>query len=357
MLSKSIIFLLKAITIFFVTHIAANEAKAQFLKKEKPYSDHYNSSAESKSFFNPWAIDKNEWYHYWTMYFYEGYDKWPNLRFNSLEAPSVRPLPAQIHFYFIGHSTFYIQLDGVQILTDPVFSDKIGPVKFFGFKRTLPVPTQPEFLPGVDLVLISNNKYDHLDIESLQTLERLFHPQFIVPVGVGVYLKKHKIKNVVELDWFEKSSVKDMQVTMMPSQSSSGRLFNDRNNSLWGSYVLQTPQLKSIYYIGESGSYDKLSEDVKKQFPGFDMCLFPIGAYEPKWHMGYYNMNLNEALAIAEKVSCKSFVGHRFGTFQIGAEKFDESFNDLTQIVQQNTYKFPIVYPSVGKNYFYPDKL
>lgn len=329
-------------------------ASAQFLRKEKPYSDHYNG----KTFFNYWDMDKNAWYNYWLMYFYTSFKEWNTVQLSSLSNPQVSPGPQQVFFHLVGHSTFYMMVEGLSLLTDPIFSEKIGPYPYvLSIKRKTPASFQPEQMPSLDVVLITNNKYDHVDIPSLQKIDKLFSPIFVVPLGVGVLLKNKKIKNIIELDWYEKTTIKGTQIQLLPAQNSAGRTINDRNKSLWGGYSLVTPQLKSLLYMGETGASETVVAEIKKQFAGLDICFLPIGAFEPNWHMKYYNMKPHEALEMAQKIKCKALVGHRFGTFQIGSERYEEAADEMQKAITHQNVEFPVVYPVIGKNYFYPDQL
>ncbi|MEQ8239049.1 MAG: MBL fold metallo-hydrolase, partial [Cyclobacteriaceae bacterium] len=149
---------------------------------------------------------------------------------------------------FINHSTFLIQTDSLNILTDPVWSKRVSPFSFLGPKRMRPAGIRLADLPNIDLVLLSHNHYDHLDIQTLKKLNDQFKPLIITSLGVGKYLKKQGITTYKELDWWEKASV-GVEVTAVPAQHFSGRGMFDRDKTLWCGFTMKTSTRK-LYFAG-----------------------------------------------------------------------------------------------------------
>ena len=162
-----------------------------------------------------------------------------------------QPDSAQVQITWIGHSTFLIQIEGINILTDPQFSDYSGPNSFLGIKRAAPPGVPFKELPPIHAVLISHNHYDHLDAP---TVERLGNgPTYLVPLGIARWFEKRKIRNVVELDWWQSSSLHGLRFHCVPIQHFSGRSPFDRNKTLWSGWMVETKSVK-IFFAGDKKS-------------------------------------------------------------------------------------------------------
>ncbi|OBY25195.1 MBL fold metallo-hydrolase [Leisingera sp. JC1] len=229
---------------------------------------------------------------------------------------------------FVNHATFLIQLPGLTILTDPVWSDRVSPVSWFGPKRVREPGIDFDALPEIDVVLISHNHYDHLDLPTLKQLNARFSPQFIVPLGNRTLLHVAGIMAVTELDWWQGVIVASgTRVVLTPAQHSSGRGLRDRDRSLWGSYYV-TRGSRSLFFGGDSG-YSSQFTEIRERLGAPEVALLGMGAYKPRWFMKPLHMNPAEALMAHRDLRAGYSIGMHFGTFQLASEQFQEPIEDL----------------------------
>lgn len=223
---------------------------------------------------------------------------------------------------WIGHSTLLIQLDGVNILTDPQWSDRASPVHFAGPKRLMPAGMNLEDLPPIDLVLISHDHYDHLDLETVRRIAQLHHPLFLVPLGLKAWFADIGITDVEESDWWESRRIKGLTVTGLPAQHFSGRTLWDRNRRLWGGWAI-AGNSKRIFFAGDTGYYDVFKEIGNRLGP-FDLAAIPIGAYLPRAMMKMTHLTPKEALQLFADIKGQRFVAIHWGTFDLTEEPMEE---------------------------------
>ena len=224
---------------------------------------------------------------------------------------------------WIGHCTLLLQFGGMNMLTDPHFTNRASPVPFAGPKRTTPVGLALSDMPGIDIVLLSHNHYDHLDYSSiLMVNEHSPGATFIVPLRLGNWVRECGVKNIVELDWWQEKKVGGISVTSVPTQHWSNRIVIDRNKTLWSGFVLDSGDFKFLF-IGDSG-YSKDFGDIRDRFGGFDLAAIPIGAYNPRWFMKEAHQNPEEAVQCMLDLNAKKAIATHWGTFQLTLEKMDE---------------------------------
>jgi N-acyl-phosphatidylethanolamine-hydrolysing phospholipase D len=223
---------------------------------------------------------------------------------------------------WVGHSTLLIQLDGVNILTDPHWSDRASPVTFAGPKRLMPPGVPFENLPPIDLVLISHDHYDHLDVETVRRLAQLHHPIFLVPLGLKAWFADIGITEVEELDWWESRRLNGLTVTCLPAQHFSGRTLWDRNQRLWSAWAV-AGDTKRIFFAGDTGYYDVFKE-VGTRLGPFDLAAVPIGAYLPRVIMKMTHLTPEEALQLFVDVQGQRLVAIHWGTFDLTEEPIEE---------------------------------
>ena len=255
------------------------------------------------------------------------------------EAPDVTPLtlpsvppqlttlanPGAVQVTWIGHSTFLLQVDGLNILTDPIFSARASPVSFAGPKRSTPPAMTVEQLPPIDVVLISHNHYDHLDkssVKALQAKQPDNPPTYYVPLGQKAWFSKRGISNVIELDWWASAEVGDITVHAVPVQHWSSRSPFDRNKALWAGFLINAPSLRTLF-VGDSGYSDDF-KTIAQRLGNVDLALVPIGAYDPRWFMKSAHMNPEEALQVVQDVGAKRAIGMHWGTFSLTDEPMAE---------------------------------
>ncbi|MEO7851410.1 MAG: MBL fold metallo-hydrolase [Rubrivivax sp.] len=234
---------------------------------------------------------------------------------------------------WIGHASVLVQLAGLSVLTDPVFSERASPLSFIGPQRAQPPGLTPATLPHIDTVLISHNHYDHLDLDSLRALnlQPRGPPLFIVPLGVKALLDEAGIHHVIELGWWKSHPLGRLEIVLTPVQHWSGRALSDRMETLWGGYALFAPELH-VFYSGDTG-YSKDFVDIRERFAsrqgaaqggGFDLALIAIGAYEPRWFMTDQHVNPREAVQVHRDLGAKRSIGVHWGTFELTDEALDE---------------------------------
>lgn len=251
---------------------------------------------------------------------------------------------ASIHITYIGHATTYIQDGTLNVLTDPQFSKRASPLSFMGPSRIRKPAVEIPQLPGVDIVLISHNHYDHLDLPTLFELDKLYHPHFVVPLGNSKLLQENGIKNITELDWWQKED----PVQLVPAQHWSARGLWDRNKSLWGGYVMRLADHK-IFFAGDTG-YGPHFKMIRENCGKIDIAILPIGAYEPRWFMKDPHMNPEDAvLAHLDLEATQSFAIH-FETFCLTDEAFEEPGKDLSEALNKHHLKSEVfLAPQVGE--------
>lgn len=226
---------------------------------------------------------------------------------------------------WIGHASFLIQVDGLNLLTDPHFSSQAAPIQFGGLVRRRVAPGLAlEDLPDIDGVLISHNHYDHLDANSVRSIARR-HPQarFFVPDGLAGWFRRRRITNVVECDWWQSAAHWDCRLHFVPAQHFSSRTPFDHNRSLWGGWVVETPSGKRLYFLGDSG-YSRDFKAIGERLGPMDLALIPIGAYEPRWFMRAMHVDPEEAVQIHQDVQSRCSVAMHWGTFRLTPEPMDE---------------------------------
>ena len=200
------------------------------------------------------------------------------------------PPANSIQVTWIGHATVLVQMEGINILTDPVFSDYCGAVRTFGVKRYRPVPCTVDELPDIDAVCISHNHFDHLDYNTVRDLNKRFGDKihWFVPMGLLKWMTDCGCKNVVELEWWDELShpkstdkSKAVKFVFTPAQHWCRRELNDLNRVLWGSWTIVGPQHR-FFFAADSG-YCHIFKQIGKRYGPFDLAAIPIGAYEPRF--------------------------------------------------------------------------
>ena len=227
------------------------------------------------------------------------------------------------YMVWIGHATYLINKDNLTILTDPVFSKRASPVRFAGPKRLIPPAVPIDKLPKIDVITVSHNHYDHLDLRSLKKIYKA-NPNaiFLVPKGDKRRLERRGIENVIEFLWWEEIEIKGSKFTFTPVQHWSARGIADRNKSLWGGWFMNL-KTEIIYHAGDTG-YSKDFIETKKRLGSPSISLIPVGAYAPRWFMKTNHVNPPEAIQIAIDLESERNFGMHWGTFQLTDEEILE---------------------------------
>jgi N-acyl-phosphatidylethanolamine-hydrolysing phospholipase D len=238
----------------------------------------------------------------------------------------------QIQVTWIGHSTFLIQVEGTNILTDPVFSDYCGPNSLLKVKRAAPPGIPFEQLPPIQTVLISHNHYDHLDAPTVKRLGN--RPFYFLPLGLAKWFKKRQIENVIELDWWQSSSFRGLNFYSVPLQHFSGRTPFDRNKTLWSGWVVEGRSRK-IFFAGDTG-YSPVFKEIGDRFGPIQISMIPIGAYRPRWFMGAVHVDPLEAIKILKDSRSERAIAGHWGTFKLSDEPLGEPIVYLRKALKEN---------------------
>lgn len=287
---------------------------------------HFNG----KIFFNP-TLDANKKKSFWEgvkMWCTTPKAKWPKFVANTfLPNLPIRVNENEIAVTFVNHVTFLLQLPGLNILTDPQWSARTSPFSWLGPKRVRNPGIELDALPNIDLIIISHNHYDHLDLRTLEFLNNKFSPKIFIPMGDRRVLAKEQFK-IVEFDWWDAQNINDItRVNFTPMQHWSNRGLFDVYKSLWGSYVIEHNN-KKIFFGGDGG-YCSHFASIQQKFGAFDLSFLGIGAYEPRWFMQDMHTNPEEAVLAHLDLKSKLSIGMHFGTFQLSAEAIDQPLIDL----------------------------
>jgi N-acyl-phosphatidylethanolamine-hydrolysing phospholipase D len=221
---------------------------------------------------------------------------------------------------WIGHSTFLVRMDGVTFLTDPMFSDRAGPVPFVGPRRAVPPGVPLEALPPLDFVLLSHDHYDHADFPTVKALAAR-GVRFVVPLGLGDWIRTAG-GTAIERDWWQSVELGGVSIHCVPAQHFSGRSLFDGGRRLWAGWLVVGPT-RRFYHAGDTG-YSADFAAIGERFGPIDLAAVPIGAYRPARMMHFVHATPEEALRIGLDVHARRIVGMHFGTFDLADEPLDE---------------------------------
>lgn len=252
---------------------------------------------------------------------------------------------------WLGHASLLVQAGGLNVLTDPIFSERASPVQLFGPKRVVAPGVPLESLPPVDVVIISHNHYDHLDRASIVALHQKAMAEggrtlFLVPLGLKPWFEALGVDSVVELDWWQQHSVRGVDFVLTPVQHWSARGVADRSTTLWGGWAVLGRDLH--WYFGGDTGYSKDFADTRLRLAnrqtealggGFDVALLPIGAYAPRWFMREQHVNPDEAVQMHLDLGAKQSIGMHWGTFALTDEPLDQPPQDL--VLARRALKVP----------------
>ncbi|MEZ7172182.1 MBL fold metallo-hydrolase [Sporosarcina sp. OR05] len=220
---------------------------------------------------------------------------------------------------WIGHSTFLIQMNGLNFLTDPVWANRMG------FQKRLTAPGMDiKDLPNIDCVFISHGHYDHLDFHTIKQLKG--NPIFYVPIGLGHAFSKRGYDHFIEGNWYNAFQYHGLTFSFVPAQHWTKRTLTDTNTSHWGGWIIEN-ETQSIYFVGDTG-YFKGFSDIAQKF-SIQTVLMPIGAYEPEWFMKESHMNPEEAVKAFLQVEAKTFIPMHYGTYHLADDTGPEALERL----------------------------
>jgi L-ascorbate metabolism protein UlaG (beta-lactamase superfamily) len=255
------------------------------------------------------------------------WDKWQEM---PTDTPPPRVAGSALRVTFVNHSTVLVQTDSLNILIDPVWSDRVSPLAWYGPRRHRPPGIRFEDLPPIDLVLISHNHYDHMDLPTLRRLMQAFHPRIVVGLGNTAFLSENGIAGAEDIDWWQSLSIAaGVRLTGVPARHWSARSINDVDRTLWLGFVLETPAGR-IYFAGDTG-FGQFFTMIHDRFPSFRLALLPIAPARPREAMAPRHMSAGDAVRAAELLNVETSVAIHFGTFQQGDDGQNEPVDSLAR--------------------------
>ena len=261
------------------------------------------------------------------------WNKWTDAQPGSV--PPRRVNGKGLRVTFINHATVLIQTEGLNIVTDPIWSERASPVRWAGPKRHRSPGLRFEDLPPIDIVLISHNHYDHLDVATLVRLQAQHQPRFVTGLGNRAFLNSCEIADAIELDWWETAKVSnELNVTCVPAKHFSGRWLSDGDATLWCGYIVHG-SAGNIYFAGDTGMGNHFVE-IKNRLGPIRLALLPIGAYLPNWFMHPVHLSPTEAVEAHHLLAAHVSTAMHFGTFALGDDGEFEPVQTLRKALSKN---------------------
>lgn len=231
------------------------------------------------------------------------------------------PDAGKVQLTWVGHSTFLIQAAGLNILTDPIWSERASPVSWAGPKRLSRPGVDFADLPPIDIVLVSHTHYDHLDRPTILKLGN--KPRYIVPENVAPWFNAEKISNAEEVRWWQSTKIGGATIHAVPAKHWSRRRLFAEEHMGWGGYIVET-SAGIVYFAGDTGYHPEYFKEIGKRFPRIDLALIPIGAYYPQEIFGTYHIDPHDAVRIHQEVGAKRSIGMHWGAFRLTQEPMSE---------------------------------
>lgn len=255
-----------------------------------------------------------------------------------------RPVETGLRATWLGHSTVLVEIDGLRVLTDPVWGERVSPMSFAGPKRFHPAPAALASLPPLDAVIVSHDHYDHLDHPTIVELAKRDVP-FITSLGVGAHLEAWGVpsQRITELDWWEHTEIRGVTFTAAPSQHFSGRSVSDRNKTAWSSFHVRGPR-RSFFFSGDTGLTPEY-EEIRTRLGPFDLVMLEVGAFHPAW--GDIHLGPENALAAHALLGGGAFLPVHWGTFNLAIHAWDEPPETLVRLASSKSLQ--LVMPKLGE--------
>ncbi|WP_407941232.1 MBL fold metallo-hydrolase [Mesorhizobium xinjiangense] len=299
----------------------ANGANSYY---QGPASDHF----DGRIFFNPNGSPPRPFGDFLKWQFDGKRAKWP-AAFPSPHPPARPDLTLdgdRLRVTMVGHASLLIQTAGLNLLTDPVWSERVSPFSFIGPKRVNEPGIAFDGLPKIDAVLLTHNHYDHLDIATLQNLHERHDPLLVTPLGNDAIVRKSvPAMRIACGDWGDSFALSpELRVHIEPAHHWSARGTGDRRMALWSAFAVEAPA-GNVYVAGDTGFHDGVNyRDAAAKHGGFRLAVLPIGAYEPRWFMQGQHQNPDEAVRGMKLAGAAFAAGCHWGTFQLTNEPIEE---------------------------------
>lgn len=293
-----------------------------------PLSDHFDgerfhnlqSGWQSEGSFLKWQMTKTP-------------GAWPEWIDSQPGPPPPRRVDdGRMRVTWVNHATMLVQMDGVNLLTDPIWSERCSPFSFIGPKRHRAPGLRFEELPPIDAVLVSHNHYDHLDVP---TLRRLHAARIFTPLGNSALMARHGVRDATDLDWWQTARLSDrVSVTLVPAQHFCARAISDRNATLWGGFVISGPS-GHAYFAGDTGWGSHFAQ-IAARFGPIRVAMLPIGAYLPRWFMKPAHIAPFEAIEAHAALGARTSIAMHYGTFRLGDDGYEDPARDLRAALAEN---------------------
>ncbi|MHB8771766.1 MAG: MBL fold metallo-hydrolase [Syntrophales bacterium] len=324
-------------------------------------SDHF----DGEKYFNPGSDtpppeggqSRSRYRWLWRWVFGDSWPEWPEAKAFSPGPPPPSRVPReQLRVTPVGHATFLVQMDGLNILFDPIWSERCSPVSWAGPRRYKQPGIRFEDLPPIDVVLVTHNHYDHLDLPTLERLSRRGTPRALTPLGNAELIREAEIPSVVELDWWESVPLSpEVTVTLVPAQHFSARTPWDRNRTLWGAFVLSGPS-GNLFHAGDTG-YGPHFKEISRRFSPIRMALLPISPFRTRDSQdsptsNYVSVHMGPAEAVQAHVDlgAQTSLACHYQVFQLGTDGFDDAVNELAaQLKERNLPSAAFITPLNGR--------
>lgn len=309
---------------------AATSDETVLMNPPYPLSDHF----DGRVFRNPRQHVNRTWGDVLRWKLQANPVPWPE----TVPVTPTDPLRGPLAVTAVGHASFVVDLGGTVLLTDPVWSDRVSPVSWYGPKRVQAPGVPFARLPRIDAILLSHDHYDHCDLPTLARLAAGGVPRVITPLANGDLLREAGFPReaIVELDWWQSTALPGgVEVTVTPAQHWSNRATGVRNARLWGGFMARSGA-RSFFFAGDTAANDTLFSEIRTRAGEPDLAAIPIGAYEPRWFMAGQHCNPAEAVTVHRLLGARRSVGMHWGTFQLTDEGRDEPVRALARALSES---------------------
>lgn len=262
------------------------------------------------------------------------------------------PNKKELNITWLGHSTILMNISGLNVLVDPVFSNYTSPIPYLGPSRYSELPLEIKDLPDIDIVLITHDHYDHLDYKTIKLLDKKVN-KYIVPLGIENHLKRWNVNSdkITNMAWWEEITIEGLLIGCTPARHYSSRTMLDKNNTLWSSFVL-IDNYHKVYLSGDSG-YDTHFKEISVRYGEFDLSLLDNGQYNVKWKSTH--MNPEESVQAGLDLKSKVIMPIHNSSFVLSTHPWDEPLEKFVKESEKNNIKY--ITPMIGETINYNDNM